>query len=486
MKRLLTVLTALAAMSASAITATKAYVDKRDAEALTVATNAQAIATAAMDAASTIPFLRNRDDLSVGPRDAYWTMSYNGGEEMYLDPTDAAYTNFVGESDDGSASASVTINRMTTGYRYDASYYVPPRAPIAFTMLTTKPVSYLAGRGIVATEQWNGNYYVTNSLALVSDIAAVSNLVGSASADATEALSLASAVSTVVIGEDCQLVSTNYNSATKMPNLFLRFKIPNEETGSNEWHVVWNEMTRWNHLYEQYLPTNYFTKSEIAAELDQKADRAWGYYDSTTGNYAPEGFTWVSSPSVAIAGGLAYQRVVTTEGAIWVLESNGMTTITGGETNGFFRISDDKGNAIFEITKGTEVLAGATAGALRTALVDGKTHLYITYNVESTAHPTIEVCNDLKNPEWATETDESCKANVVWSGSSGAWVAEVWGKQAYNSLFVRASYKKGQRDIITNAAPVSFTEIVIGGQTYSVSVGNATVDGVTKKVLVLE
>lgn len=350
------------------------------------------------------------------------------------------------------------------------------------TLATRKDLDLLNADAVSFKDLMSGESSVLNKEVLDS----MTSAIATSSADATEALSLASSVSTVVIGEDCQLVSTNYNSATKMPSLFLRFKIQNESTGTNEWHVVWNEMTRWNHLYEEYLPSNFFTRSEVTAELDQKADRAWGYYDSTTGNYAPEGFTWVSSPSIAIAGGLAYQRVVTTEGAIWVLESNGMTTITGGETNGFFRISDDKGNAIFEITKGTEVLAGATAGALRTETVNGITHLYITYNVESTAHPTIEVCNDLKNPEWATETDESCKANVVWSGSSGAWVAEVWGKQAYNSLFVRASYKKGQRDIITNSAPVSFTEIVIGGQTYSVSVGNATVDGVTKKVLVLE
>lgn len=306
--------------------------------------------------------------------------------------------------------------------------------------------------------------------------------VNTAIAESREAQSLVHALSTIVMGDDAQLISTNYDSKVHMPSLFLRFQIPNEESGTNEWHVVWNEMTRWNWFLDGYLPTNYFNKTEIAAELDQKADRAWGYYDSHSGNYAPEGFTWVSSPSIAIAGGLAYQRFVTTQGAIWVLESNGMTTITGGETNGFFRISDDKGNSLFEITKGTEVLAGATAGKVTTSTVDGITHLHIVYNVESSTHPTIEVCSDLKNPEWAAETDDACKANVVWSGTSGNYTAEVWGKSVYNSLFVRASYKKGTRDIIKNSAPVGFSEIYIDGQTYKVSVG--TIDG--KKVLVLE
>ena len=297
-----------------------------------------------------------------------------------------------------------------------------------------------------------------------------------------EALEVISDVATLIYGDDCQLVSTNYNSATKIPSLFLRFKIKNEETGEMEWYKVWDELTRWDYLFDTYLPTNYMSKSEVREELDQKADRAWGYYDSTTGNYAPEGFTWVSSPSIAIAGGLAYQRIVTTEGSVWVLESNGMTTFTGGETNGYFRISDDKGNAIFEITKGTEKVVGATAGAVRQERIMGVTHLFITYNVQSTEPPKLEICRDLKAKDWKLQNDEGCAANVTWTGSSGAWIAEVWGKQPETRLFIQGTYKQGAKDIIKNAAPVAFTEIVVGGVTYKCKV--ETISG--KKVLVLE
>lgn len=301
-------------------------------------------------------------------------------------------------------------------------------------------------------------------------------------ADAAEALDLASDVATLVYGDDCQLVSTNYNSATKMPSLFLRFKIKDEATGEMVWYKVWDELTRFNYIIDQYLPTNYYNKVQMDAELEQKADRAWGHYDSSTGNYAPEGFTWVSSPSIAIAGGLAYQRVVTTEGAVWVLESNGMTTFTGGETNGYFRISDDKGNAIFEITKGTEKVVGATAGLVRTENQSDITHLFITYNVQSSEPPKLEICRDLKAKDWKLQDDEGCAANVTWTGSSGAWIAEVWGKQPEPRLFVQGTYKQGAKDIIKNAAPVAFTEIVIGGVTYKCKV--ETISG--KKVLVLE
>lgn len=303
-----------------------------------------------------------------------------------------------------------------------------------------------------------------------------------------EAMSTVAALSSIVLGDDCQLVSTNYNSATKMPSLFLRFKIKDEATGEMVWYKVWDELTRWDYLFDTFLPTNYMSKSEVKEELDQKADRAWGFYDSHTGSYAPNGYTWISSPKVAIAGGMAYQRVVTSEGAIFVLCSNGLNTELGNDpasTNGFFRITDDKGNAVFEITKGTETIVGATASSLTTESVNGITHLRIAYDVESSEHPKLEICRVLKaseQPEWKEEGASDCPANVTWSGQSGAWVAEVWGKQAEPSLFVKGTYKKGAKDVITNHAPVAFTKIVIGGVEYTAKA--ETMNG--KKVLVLE
>lgn len=299
-----------------------------------------------------------------------------------------------------------------------------------------------------------------------------------------EALGLASNIANLVLGDDCRLISTYYNSVTRMPYLSLQFKMKDEETGTNFWYKVWDEMTRFNHIIDRHLPTNYYNKAQMDAALDSKADRAWGHYDSHTGSYAPDGFTWISSPKIAIAGGLAYQRIVTAEGAIFVLMSNGMTTFTGGETNGFFRISDDKGKALFEITKGTESVQGATSWVKSTEQINGYTHLYLDYYVESPKHPTIEVCTDLNKPDWKSETDSACLANVVWTGESGHYKAEVWGKQPFTALFVKATYLHGAKDIIKHNAPVEFgSSIVIDGTTYnklSVEVMNG------KKVLVVE
>ena len=272
-------------------------------------------------------------------------------------------------------------------------------------------------------------------------------------ASASDVNTLSQNVSTVIgylQGDDAKVVITNYDSNVEMPAESFQQKI--SDGGTNYWRTIWSEMTRWN----WFLPIIGAQTNAIWAALDQKADRAWGFYDSHTGNYAPDGYTWLSSQKIAIAAGLAYQRRVTTEGAVWVLESNGLVTETGGTmTNGFFRISDDEGNSLFEIVKGNKRTVGAQAGSLTTTSVLGITHMHITYPVVSESHPTVKVCTNLSTADWKAETAGDCVANVEWTGSSGAWVAEVWGKTSQPMMFVNAEYEVGGETYIKNVAPIS-------------------------------
>lgn len=272
--------------------------------------------------------------------------------------------------------------------------------------------------------------------------------------------------------EDARFVVTNYNSVTHTPEAYVEIQLPD-----TSWSRIWSEMTRWNWLFDYYLPTNYYDKAAVNAAIAEKADRAWGFYDSTTGAYAPDGYTWISSEKIAIAANLAYQRTVTTEGAIWVLESNGVVTETGGMTNGFFRISDDEGNSLFEIVKGNKRTVGADASSCQVVAGFTPTKLQIGYSIVSDVHPTLYVCQSLATQNWKAETDSDCIANVTWSGTSGAYVAQVQGKSAYSSMFVKATYEVGGETYISNAAPVSMQYIMIGGVKYAVGVG--TVSGTT-------
>ena len=343
-----------------------------------------------------------------------------------------------------------------------------PNVP-AWAKSSTKPSyswSEITGKpsgldnAVPSSRKVNGKALSTDITLSASDVGApsigmhnvVSNLAATADGKATTAIAY-------LQGDDAKVVVTNYDSAVTLPSQSLQQRI--DEGGSNYWKVVWNELTRWNRFtgdgfdWAAWCGFNCF-RTNILAQLDEKADRAWGYYDSHGGNYAPDGYTWISSPKIAIAAGLAYQRTVTSEGAIWVLVSNGLVTETGGNmTNGFFRISDDEGNSLFEIVKGNKRTVGAQAGSLTTTSVLGITHMHITYPVVSESHPTVKVCTNLSTADWKAETAGDCVANVEWTGSSGAWVAEVWGKTSQPMMFVNAEYEVGGETYIKNVAPIS-------------------------------
>lgn len=310
------------------------------------------------------------------------------------------------------------------------------------------------------------NGKIGNVTLSASDVGAFSSTAGA---------SLQTQVTTIgahLNAEDARFVVTNYNSEIHTPEAYVEIKLPD-----SSWSRIWSEMTRWNWLTGTYLPGNFYTSAEIDDKLADKADRAWGFYDSTTGAYAPDGYTWISSPKIAIAANLAYQRTVTSDGAIWVLESNGVITETGGMTNGFFRVSDDEGNSLFEIVKGSKRTIGADASSAKVIELFTPKKLQIGYSIISDVHPKIDVCTSLKTQDWKAEDDADCVANVSWSGASGAWIAEVQGKAAYPTLFVKATYEVGGETYISNSAPVSMQHLMINGVKYSV--GTATISGNT-------
>ena len=235
-------------------------------------------------------------------------------------------------------------------------------------------------------------------------------------------------------GDEVRVTVTNYDSSVHLPSLYLEQKLEN----TNAYRVVWDERTRW--------ASNDVQMAAINAAIDEKADRAWGFYDSHTGYYAPDGYTWLSSPKIAIAGGLAYQRTLTNDGAVWVLASNGLVAQTVGDTNGFFRITDDEGNTTFEIVRGNKRTVGATADGIRVTRSGGNNIVTVPYNVVSDASPTIYGTSDLTSGVWT-------ELSATWTGHSGAWTAQV--STASAQYFIKGEYETGGETYIKNVAPIS-------------------------------
>lgn len=314
-------------------------------------------------------------------------------------------------------------------------------------------------------------YYVPDrkTLATVDQIPTTPEQVGAAPASLAETVN---AWQTYWDGDDVRITVTNYYGSLDIPALYIEQKMEANDEHSEKWFkTIWDERTRWNAFLSDYAAVT----NEVA---QNKADRAWGVYDSSSGEYSPDGLLQISQEQVMIASGLAYQKTVTAGGcAVWVLKATNPTSFSGELENGYFRITDGDGNALFEIVKGDKRVVGAVATDVQ---VSGGT-MTVRYNSVSDEHPTMEVCTDLSRADWQRE-DAATVASVAWSGSSGAWVATVTPVGARSQLFAKATFEAGGNTYIKNHVASSLDKVVVGGQEYTVTV--QTING--NKLLVLE
>ena len=261
---------------------------------------------------------------------------------------------------------------------------------------------------------------------------------------AREASDKVKALEKVVIGDDFAIMVTNYDSKTKMSAASFKFK---REDGT--WYEVWNDLNRWKWFFDEWVPTNIYTKSQANARF---AEKAWGQYSSGLGEESPDGRLWLTQP-VVVSSGLEWVPFsLESSGSIWVLTANGLTPgESTGESGSFLRITDDSGKEVFKIEKGDKELVGAYCEGIRK---DGNT-LTLQYKVDSTKSPTLEGCVDLSAADWKDPTEHGC--TVSWSGGSGDWMATVEVPPTYTKFFLRAKFEKGKEPSIVNAVPVKIS-----------------------------
>lgn len=285
------------------------------------------------------------------------------------------------------------------------------------------------------------------------------------------------------LGDKFKVVVTNYDVTVSASTPWARLPAASfsyQDTANPSNYVVgWNELTRWDRFLAEYKTAT----NSTATALEEKADRAWGFYDSHTGEYAPDNYTWISSPSIAVAGGLFYEKHIASDGAIWVLTANGMTASTTGNTNGVFSISDANGNAMISIIKGDEQIVGAYQDGIEsTTGDDGKTHWFISTVIvdaaDSSSAPSLKCARTCwGSPTWYAEDDADNPWSVTWSNATGKWVAEVVAKSSEPQGFFMTYYKRGAKSKIKHEIPTELTSLVVNGVEYTL--GTATINGNT-------
>ena len=317
-------------------------------------------------------------------------------------------------------------------------------------------------------------YAKTTDLASYATTEEVSKKADTSRVTALEAWALGDKFKVVVTNYDVNITSDT--SWERLPAASFEYQ---DTANSTNYITGWNELTRWDRFLAEYATSTNAT----ATALEGKADRAWGFYDSHTGEYAPDNYTWISSPSIAVAGGLSYEKYIATDGAVWVLTANGMTASTTGNTNGVFSITDSSGNEMISIIKGDEQIVGAYQdGVTSTTGDDGKTHWFISTVIsdaaDASAAPSLKcarTCWD--SPIWYTEDDAANPWTVTWSNATGKWVAEVVAKDTEPQGFFMTYYKRGSKTVIKHAVPTQLTALIINGEEYKL--GTATIDGNT-------
>ena len=183
-----------------------------------------------------------------------------------------------------------------------------------------------------------------------------------------------------------------------------------------------------------------------------------------------------------IAAGMAWQKTVTTGGgSVWILTSTIPFVMSGTDTNGFFRIEDGDGHALFEIVKGDKKIVPATP----TTTVRFDDGFSVGFSVDSAKfqHPVGEVALDVCGPY--VPEDSLDGLSVTWNGESGNWIATVAATPPHampKRMFFRATYETGGNTYIKNNVATSIDKVVIGGREYTVTV--ETVNG--KQLMVLK
>lgn len=300
--------------------------------------------------------------------------------------------------------------------------------------------SFSVAVGTVMMERYVEYKDISGKLALTNDIPTSASDVGAYPSDRGEDLeSVVNWWQTFWGGDAIRVTVTNYYGQTGTPHLYIEERMDPDDDHTDSWYkVVWDEMTRWGLFLSGYQTLTNHVYNDLA-------DRAWGVYDSETGDISPDGILQISTPHIMVAAGLSYQQTVTSGGGeVWVLTVTD-PTIVGGQTEaGYLDLKDGDGNSIFKVVKGNRRTIGATA----TGVSSSDAEFLIHYNVVSDDPPALEMCTNLIEGNWHP-------AAVTWTGASGAYIAHAIKPQNSPSAFYRATYEVGGETYISNAAPMS-------------------------------
>jgi hypothetical protein len=295
---------------------------------------------------------------------------------------------------------------------------------------------------------------VNGSVESVSEsVEAVSNNVTTVSNMIPPIVNSVNTMWATMYGENVWLAVTNYMRQIQgtVPSLRLW------EVRDNNTNLVYSSQEEIEHVVTQKVHT---VETNIEAKITR---RAWGSYQSSgEDNPSSNTVTVINSEKIMLTGGGQWYKTIETGGAsVWVLQSRGVTTF-GGDTNGFFRVRDLEGDPQFEVVKTADQEVDAVAAGTG---FNGSGNFWIKYNATGGNPPYISCATDLaddfeveERASAASTTGEinSLGITVSWGTDDGKWVAEIHQDNHSPSLFVHAKKTVQGVNLIKNNAPATF------------------------------
>ena len=219
----------------------------------------------------------------------------------------------------------------------------------------------------------------------------------------------------------------------------------------------------WNFKSAQMRAEIAATNAAIVAAVNTLSNampsKAWSKYTAAGGlDNADTSTTWIDTPKVTLAPGMAWETVAEVEGcAYWTIVGN--ATI-GGETtqqtNGVLTIRDFEGKPVMRIRKGESYQAFLECGSeIYTHGWDAQGR--VTFTMRASVQPTGMFSTVLDDALFVDETDEGCPVNYEWETvSAGVYRCHFLLKPGILSTACFAKFRvavEGQTTIEYTAAP---------------------------------
>ena len=163
------------------------------------------------------------------------------------------------------------------------------------------------------------------------------------------------------------------------------------------------------------------TNAEIYAAMTNYAPRAWSRMTAASGLENPDrSTTWIDTKNVTLSPGMAWETVATVDGCgYWTIVGNG-AVIGGSGTNAVLTIRDFEGNDIMTVTKGEHRLAWLESSDLMGSSRDENG--WVCFDMRADVQPTGYYSTTLEMVDFVAETDANCPAQYRWENMGGG----VW------------------------------------------------------------